>query len=334
MQPYDTLTERGQLRRLHRLALDVLANYDLPVDDLRLAGRYTNTLYRVQAAGRLYMLRVCRPGWRSETDLRSEAAWLQALDRDTDLGAPLAIPARGGDVLVQAGVDGGPQRTCMLLRWVPGVSLEKRLSASNLFKMGQLFARLHQHAAGFTPPEGFTRRRLDSIFARGEENVLFSPDCQPDFSDDTRAVYERVRERVTGTLARLYAGPAGPRVIHNDLWHGNIKVQRGRLYPLDFEDTAWGYPVQDLAMAVQDLMKDAPPESFEPLLAALRRGYESLDPWPESEPGQLDCLRAGRMLWVANYVARFERPYLREHLEWTAPVLDRFLHTGRLRLAR
>ena len=36
----------------------------------------------------------------------------------------------------------------------------------------------------------------------------------------------------------------------------------GHLYPVDFEDTLWGYPVQDIAMAMQDLMSDVTSRSY------------------------------------------------------------------------
>ena len=131
--------------------------------------------------------------------------------------------------------------------------------------------------------------------------------------------------------ARLYADPAGLRVIHHDLHHENIKIYRRRLHPLDFEDTAWGYPVQDIAMALQDLWLEVGAGAYEPLLAAFRRGYESLSsPWPEQYPGQIDTFRAGRMLWVANYVARFERPHLAGFIEQVAQRFEKFLIVNRL----
>jgi hypothetical protein len=86
-----------------------------------------------------------------------------------------------------------------------------------------------------------------------------------------------------------------------------------------------------MAMALQDLMLAVPPERFEPLQSAFRQGYESLAAWPEAYQGEIDIFRAGRMLWVANYVARFERDYLRPHLDRVAPQLERFLETGVLR---
>ena len=131
--------------------------------------------------------------------------------------------------------------------------------------------------------------------------------------------------------ARLYADPAGLRVIHHDLHHENIKIYRRRLHPLDFEDTAWGYPVQDIAMALQDLWLEVGAGAYEPLLAAFRRGYESLSsPWPEQYPGQIDTFRAGRMLWVANYVARFERPHLAGFIEQVAQRVREISHSESL----
>ena len=84
-------------------------------------------------------------------------------------------------------------------------------------------------------------------------------------------------------------------------------------------------------MALQDLMTDVAPDAFEPLQAAFRKGYESLEPWPEQYPGQVDVFRAGRMLWVANYVARFEQEYLKEHIARLVQIFARFLETGLIR---
>ncbi len=74
-------------------------------------------------------------------------------------------------------------------------------------------------------------------------------------------------------------------------------------------------------MALHDLWVEVSAEVYEPLLAAFRRGYECLSPWPEQYPGQIDTFRAGRMLWVTNYVARVERPYLEGFIDRVAGLL-------------
>lgn len=333
MKPYEQLTVRGQARRMRALALGALSQFMIELRDVRLLGWHTNLLFRVRAAdGRLYVLRVCTPGWRTGTDLFSEAVWLQALEQDTDIGAPQPQFTPNGEAIVEAEAQGIPgRRRCTLMSWVPGTPLGKRLTKGSLYKMGVLFARMHAHGENFAPPQGFTRRKMDKILARDEVDELFSETSRGAFTAHAWEVIDRTRKQVNQAFERLYANPDGLRVIHNDLWHGNIKVYRGRLHPLDFEDTVWGYPVQDLAMAIQDLMVDVQADEFEGLLAALREGYESRMAWPEAYQGQIDTFRAGRMLWVANYVARFQREHLEEHLEWLARQFERFLEMGEIR---
>ncbi len=333
MKPYTDLTARQKARRLHRLAIQALEAYDLKISRVSLLGRFTNTLFRVRTreSGR-YVVRVCTPGWRTDTDLNSEVLWLEALDRDTDLGAPVPLRARDGRAFVTAEADGVPEpRRCMVMSWIPGVPLGKRLTPANLEHMGTLHARMHAFGAAFQPPEGFTTRRMSSYLARDEPEVLFAESSADAFAGDALAVLMEVRERVQQAYEELYADAAGLRVIHNDLWHDNIKVDRrhrngcGGLRPLDFEDTVWGYPVQDLAAAIQDLADAVPAESLESAVAALQRGYERVAPWPERVPGEIDVFRAGRALWVANYVAGHQREHLHGHVNWLVPKLRQFL---------
>ncbi len=335
MKDFHTLTVQGKVRRLRALALKALEQYPFEVARLRLMGVYTNLLFRVDTTdGATYMLRICAPNWRTAEDLRSEAIWLQALARDTDIGAPRPILTGSGDFFVTESVEHVPgPRRCVVMSWVPGRLLGQALTETNVYRMGQLFARLHRFSAGFAPAHnGFTRRKMSSFLARDEPYVLFDAEARTAFSAQNLAIFERTLAQVTGAFEQLYADSTGLRVIHNDLHHENIHLYRGHLYPLDFEDTIWGYPVQDIAMALQDLMMDVAPAQFEVLLEQFRAGYTSLEPWPEQFAGQIDTFRAGRLLWVANYVALKEREYLEEHINWTASLFERFLATGQLRL--
>jgi hypothetical protein len=91
----------------------------------------------------------------------------------------------------------------------------------------------------------------------------------------------------------------------------------------------WGYPVQDLAVAVQGLML-AKPDAFKSLQRALREGYESRCEWPEGYVGQIDAFWVGRVLWAANYVAQFDPAHFQAHVNGIAPQLAGFLKTGLL----
>lgn len=333
MKPFDQLTSRGQAKRLRKLVNKALDQYDLGVTEIHLVGLFTNAIFRLRLrGGHSCIMRVCRPGWRTESDLTSEINWLRALSRETDIRVPEPVPNRNGDFFVEVSVEGVPEpRRCVVLSWLPGTLLATRMNEKNLFKMGLLFARLHEHGASFVPPKDFTERKMDSIYARNEPDVLFNKSCHEAFTPNTRRILEETEERVGKAFAHVYSEPQGIQVIHNDLHHENIKIYHGKLFPLDFEDTIWGFPVQDIAMALQDLMGDVSRETYDPYQSAFREGYETIKMWPESYEGQIDTFRAGRMLWVANYVARYQRRHLRAHIDWLARQFNRYLDTGIIR---
>ncbi|MBN1249003.1 MAG: phosphotransferase, partial [Anaerolineae bacterium] len=278
MTPFSALTDRGKARRLRYVALAALAQYDVEIAQLELVGLFTNALFRLRTpSGASYAVRLCAPAWRTDTDILSEIMWLEALAQEPKIAAPVPVRARHGEAFVSVAADNvpGPNR-CVVMSWLPGTPLGRQLSEANLAKMGALFARLHTHGAAFVPPEGFTTRRMTSYIARDEPDLLFEGGAISTGTARAQEILRRTRDAVARAFADLYADPAGLCVIHNDLWHDNIKIYGGRLQPLDFEDTIWGYPVQDIAMALQDLMTDVAPDHFEPYVNAFRHGYERL----------------------------------------------------------
>ena len=137
-------------------------------------------------------------------------------------------------------------------------------------------------------------------------------------------------EKVSEVHETCYSDTVGLRVIHNDLHHDNIKVCRGRLYPLDFEDTCWGYPVQDIATAFRDLMADTATDVYPALRAAFRDGYESSTSWPERQPGEIDTFAAGILIEWANRAAHVSPVELTNRIGSLAPIMASFLDTGQL----
>lgn len=297
-----------------------------------MVANHLNAIFRVDTAdGRTYALRVSHPTWRTAEDMAMELLWLQAIHRDTGLCVPVPFATRDGTLTGEVTVAGAPEpRRCAVTGWISGVDLAERLSEDNVHKLGVLSARLHEHAAGFRPPTGFSARTMDGVYARGEPDVLFDDDHRDLFTPTSRAVFAEVAERVRAAFAALYADPRGLRLIHNDLHHENAKVFRGRLCPLDFEDTLWGYPVQDVAMTFFDLLDYTDPAraDYRALCAAFEHGYASILPWPEAYPGQIDAFIAGRQLWRANWVVRFEREHAPGFVARMAPRFEAFLASG------
>ena len=327
MTPYEQLTAAGKLRRLHALAETALAYYGLDEPSLQFHAARTNAHYRVTTRqGQRLFLRVGRPGWRTLRDLQSEAMWLDALARDTNVGAPEVIRARDGQPTLELNLPGGAGvRQVTLMTRVPGRGLGGYLTARNMGRMGALFATLHHHGKAWTPPPGFTERRFEHWLSRGEANALLSETALDGLATPQRELILRLHDHVESAYRRI--DRADLRVIHCDLWHGNINLHHGALHPFDFEDTINGFRAHDIAMAMLDLLEQTDDETYAGLLLAFRRGYEALLPWPEDP---IEPLQAGRILWKMNYVAGLYPYRLPQMVQWYEAVLRAYERTGRM----
>ena len=327
-RPYETLSTLGRLRRLRAIAETALDRYDVDVVACDLAAKDTNLIYRVRAAdGRVFALRITHPEWRTESDLASEAMWLDALARDTEIPAPKVVRADDGASVVRVTAPGVPgYRLGLLMTWLPGRIMSCCLTESNIEAMGELFARLHLQAGSWDPPPGFSERRFDRVLSRGEPELLFG-------GEHAGGLDPRARRSIRGAWDRAHEEYAeldesdGLRVIHCDLWHANIKVHRGVLHPFDFEDTVRGFRLHDLAMALLDLAEDEGTERYHRLLPVLRRGYERHLDWPE---GDLIALQQGRMLWRLNWIARYEPEWFAAEAAFCADLFERTRRVGKL----
>jgi Ser/Thr protein kinase RdoA (MazF antagonist) len=309
LKDFYQLTARGRALWLRRLALAALERYDLDVKRVRLVTNETNGIFRVDAAdGQKVILRVSDPkGCHGLDEIRSEMTWLAALGRDTDLGVPRPLTTRTGALATTVETTGVPEpRHCVVFSWLPGSDLADRFTPENARRFGEFSALLHDHAASFTPPPGFRVRTLDRVFPYTDPTfpfvepvVLFEGTDRELVPPQRRQVFQRASERVQAALDELYADETGLRVTHNDLHQWNVKVHRGKLYGLDFEDLAWGYPVQDVATTlyyIEGLDRE------DELIEAFKRGYTSHSEWPERYPGQIATFMRGRDLMLANYV--------------------------------
>ncbi len=267
---------------------------------------HLNNLYRVDTVdGRRFALRISNPTWRSELELRSEVEWLLALDADTDVGAHVPLPNRSGEFITIVDRPDVPGlRRCVLFSWVPGVDLVRRLTKENVQAMGRLSAQLHAHGTIFKPTAPFTDRKLDKLFPRGERVVLDDPEYAHLFDGGQREVFDRARNLAEAELSRLYCGSGQPIVVHGDLHHENVKVDAGKLRPVDFEDIVWAFPVQDIALTFYDFRYFAPAGSpgYDELIAWFEQGYRQESDWPAERPEQIDILHVARQFWVTNWV--------------------------------
>lgn len=310
MRPFSDLSSRGQVRRMRLLADRAMADYRLAGARLELLTHLFNTTFRVTAPdGQRYTLRIQRQGHLLTPELRSELLWLAALRRETDLAVPEPVPTRAGELLTVAETPGVPEpRACVLFRWMDGRFLERQLTPRHLDQVGVLTARLQEHAARWTPPPEFTRRRVDSIsgFARRQPDPLADT-----VIDHTRALLDdllspEAAEIVAAVLRRVRAvqqalgyGPDTFGLIHGDLHQENYLFHGDTVCAIDFDDCGYGHWLYDLMVTLLNV-RHLP--RYPELRAALLAGYRRVRPLPEEHAAYLDTFFALRcvqmMLWA------------------------------------
>ncbi|HEX6510357.1 MAG TPA: phosphotransferase [Chloroflexota bacterium] len=287
--PFSALTPRGRVRRLRAVALLALQQYDLDVAGLSVLTAHWNTVFRVDISdGHRYVLRISRLGHRTFADLRSEIWWLQALCRDTDLAVPRPIPARDGSTILIIEGPGVPEaRHCVLFGWVEGRHVGTRLPASTMRGIGTALALLHEHADSFVPPVGFTRSRMDTVWGFGTPGPIYSDVPDDILTRERRALVRKAADEVQKTIDVLHSDPAPIRFLHADLNTRNIKTRGGRVLVLDFDNSCWGHPIQDLGIALYHLNVQHPQHRAE-AQDLLEAGYRDVRTWPEEWSDMID----------------------------------------------
>jgi Ser/Thr protein kinase RdoA (MazF antagonist) len=332
VKAFSDLDQSGRTARLRRLAMVVLARYDLAVAAVRPLSMHFNAIFRVdlEDGGRV-VLRINRPGNRSLVDIRSELIWLDALRRETDLVVTEPLPTRDGDLVTTVATAGVPEpRHCAVFRWIDGRAPSRRSSLRTLFALGATMARLHDHADRFAPPSDFTERKLDQVWPFGRPPAIVGDEVDGVFTRERRAVLRESAARVEVALADLYADPAELRFLHADLHLGNVKISRAGLAVLDFDDSLWAHPVQDVGISFCYLQYHP---NYPELCSAFKNGYTSLRPWPETAPGQVEAFAAARQIQLVSYLSHADEPslagYLPRMLETAVPRLSAWLQSSR-----
>ena len=277
IRPFAELDRAGRTRRLRRLAEAALTAYAVPVARLTPLAHGLNTTFRVDGAdGHRYVLRVQRPDGPGVAQVRAEMAWLAKLRRETDLVVPQPVPTRARDLVSVVADPAVPEpRTCVLCHWVEGRFLDERLSAPQLYAVGEFTARLHLHGARMN---GLDRRRVDDLTEFGRTQVDGFSATVVERAVAAAGGDERIRAavaRVRAVRAELGFGSDVFGLVHGDLHQGNYLLHRGRVHAIDFDDCGYGHYAYDLAVTCAAL---AHLPHREELKEALLDGYRSVRP--------------------------------------------------------
>ena len=337
MQSFDTLSYRGQLHRLRRLAHAALAQYAVREPRLVPLRHETNTTFRVLAANsQQYVIRIHRPDGHTREQIRSEVQWLMALRSDTDLAVPEPVLTRDGAPLTIADAPSIPgPRVCVLFRWLDGRFSDERLTPRLMERIGAFTAQLHAHTAHWQPPADFARGRVDVLTDAARRTVWAAPtttssnaSVYPTDDDADRtlslvttlcspedaAIVAHAIAQIRAVYQELGEGHEVFGLIHADLHQDNYFFHRGTPRAIDFDDCGWGHYLFDLNVTLREV-QHLP--TYPALRAALLHGYRTIRPLPTAHERYLPTFFALRRIQLLMWVLESrDHPAFRD--DWAA----------------
>lgn len=322
MTEFSQLSSKAQIYRLRQTAFQALKAYPFEVRRLSLLNHGFNTTFRVDdTENNKYALRLNVNSRRSIENVSAEVGWLDALARDTDIPVVKPLRTREDQILQMVQVPGMEEAIpSALFAWIPGPLLGERKSPEMYRQLGQVAARLHQHASSWKLPEGCALPTTTSIYL-GDRVVLFDQEGQDNLNDDQLQLFKNVADRAQETLNGIYARGGQTFAIHTDLHSDNLKVWKRTLQVFDFDDCATGHPIQDIANALYYQIGFPERDVYR---AAFQEGYSEMLPWTFDDT-EIEALKAGRAILLANDVLKNLNPDIRKYI-------PRFLErtTGRM----
>ncbi len=311
MSDFASAPAEEQVRRLAGLARRALEAWSLADAPLALLKYRENAVFAVGEPGASgAVLRIHRPGYRTDAEIRSEAAWMRAL-ADVEVETPEMLPARGGALVETVRGDGVPEaRQCDFFRWVEGArlgSFEGGVEggadqvAAAYRTLGGLAAVLHEHAVHWKRPQGFTRPAWGVDALVGPSPSLGRFWELPGLTEEQRATLTRARDRARDALAAFGTGPDRWGLIHGDFLPENVLTDGAAVRLIDFDDCGESWYGFELATGLFPLLVQGHVDAAR---NAYLEGYRARRPLPDAHlellPDQLMARGLSYLGWPAG----------------------------------
>ena len=282
--------------RFTHLAETALSQYDLQIAEYHFLNKSDGVTFHInpRQPGNEYVLRIHNEvgEYRDEDYHRKEMiwsslAWLEALDRQSDIVVQAPVENRDGDWVSEIADDRSERIVrCTVLRWVEGEIISGEHTQESAHQVGALMAKMHEHASQWIQPEGFVRPLYDGDrFAQGL--VLLAERTSAEIlTPEYKAVLADVVECLQGQMRSLTQDRAVWGPMHGDLgWPENVVFHQGDIRPIDFNGCSVGHYLCDIAKALAYVIA--------PCRASFFTGYNKIRPLSASDRAMVDAFQVG-----------------------------------------
>lgn len=315
MKSFDTLTQRGQIRRLRNLAIEALKQYPIKVAKISRLKYYNNITFQIDATnGSRYVLRINRPGFQDANAIHTEAQWLMALQNDLGMIVPDPVPNQKGDLVTTASTSGVPEpRHGILFRWVYGRFLHAKLTPTIMSRVGQTLAQIHTHGQNYVSVNTFSRKHWDHIRLLHQEAGTNPNAVYTLMTKKERTLFDKARNQAEEQILALNKTPNTYGLIHGDLHPRNFLVLNQEICPIDFDECGWGYYMYDITVALSELRRRP---DYPQMWAAFFEGYRTIRPIPKSQEDLFPTFLIARIIMLVRWQAGIpDPPWLKAGVE-------------------
>jgi Ser/Thr protein kinase RdoA (MazF antagonist) len=235
-----------------------------------------------------FLLKIHEPigesGAMRAEQIKARLEWLIELRCGTGLVVQEPIPNAAGDLLTSAYyADLALPFLCTLQQWIDGEHPHGDFTATQIYQIGVLIARLHDFSSQWIAPAATSIPRYNSsklwtnivsLRAATELDIL-SP-AEYTAIEAAGRVIERVMQDL-GEQAQVW----GP--VHGDLHHGNLLLYNDEIRPIDFDALSLTHYYSDLGVMLYHIFYQAPT-----MRRLLLDGYRSIRHLPEEYLPDLD----------------------------------------------
>lgn len=254
---------------------NALALWGLDDAQVELIAARENAVYRVDASGARYALRLHRKGYRTDAQLSAELGWMAWLEH-SGVQVPSPLASRAGphlQIVEDVQVD--------VLTWIDGKTLDTTIADLDptqqqklFFGLGEKMAQLHVASDLWPGAKTCDRPKWDTDGLVGDSPLWDRFWDNPMLSPDEKDLLLRFRATAREQLSQL-SDTLDYGLIHADLVPGNVICNGAALYPIDFDDGGFGFRLFELATA---LLKHHENPAYPDLQSAMIAGYQQIRP--------------------------------------------------------
>lgn len=281
------LTHEQLLAAVGQVAEAALPRWGLEGAALKMINHSENTTYLVtpRNGARPVILRVHREGYHSINGIRSELAWMRALQAEAGVLTPQAIPGKDGQDIQSVSHAALPNpRNCVLFELIDGIEPPQTNLIEPFKQLGEVTARTHLHSMGWKRPPYFERLSWDFEHSLGKSPNWGSWEDGPDMSPAVRPLLQRLVDAMERRLKAYGQGPDRYGLIHADFRLANLLIHQGNTRVIDFDDCGLGWFLYDAGTAVSFF--EHKPEVPE-LMEAWKEGYRRVRPLSKADEDEI-----------------------------------------------